>query len=260
DCGDRYPSQLSGGQRQRVALARALAVEPGLLLLDEPFGALDAQVRVRLRRWLRELHDESRLTTIFVTHDQEEALELADRIAVMNKGRIEQMDTPEALYQHPATPFVCEFIGKVNKVPLSYRQDRLAAAEWSLPEPPWADRYGAAMAYIRPEHLRVEDDETRPAWNARLRHIYLAGSVTHLDLHVASLEQALEADIASEELASLRLRPGMDLRINPRKAVIFPHRHGSTDLIPELRWEWRDAKDAGREMVAFVPSAPALSM
>src|SRR5690348_6030456 len=117
--GERYPAQLSGGQRQRVALARALAVEPSLLLLDEPFGALDAQVRVHLRRWLRELHDESRLTTIFVTHDQEEALELADRIAVMNKGRIEQVDTPEVLYHRPATTFVCEFIGKVNKVPLS---------------------------------------------------------------------------------------------------------------------------------------------
>src|SRR6185503_20761615 len=107
---DRYPAQLSGGQRQRVALARALAVEPELLLLDEPFGALDAQVRVTLRRWLRELHEELRLTTVFVTHDQEEALELADRIAVMNRGRIEQVGTPQAIYQDPATPFVCEFI------------------------------------------------------------------------------------------------------------------------------------------------------
>ena len=260
ELGDRYPAQLSGGQRQRVALARALAVEPGLLLLDEPFGALDAQVRVRLRRWLRELHDESRLTTVFVTHDQEEALELADRIAVMNKGRIEQVDTPEMLYQHPATPFVCEFIGKVNKVPLSYRHDRLAASEWSLPEPPWADRYGAAMAYIRPEHLSVALDETQPGWSARLRHVYLAGSVTHLDLHVTSLDQTLEADIASEELASLGLRPGMDLRVSPRKAVIFPHRHGSTDLISELRWEWRNSNEEGRDAWACAAPAPALTM
>src|SRR5690242_7612627 len=260
ELGDRYPAQLSGGQRQRVALARALAVEPGLLLLDEPFGALDAQVRVHLRRWLRELHDESRLTTIFVTHDQEEALELADRIAVMNKGRIEQVDTPEMLYQHPATPFVCEFIGKVNKVPLSYRHDRLAASEWSLQEPPWADRYGSAMAYIRPEHLIVAPNETQPAWNARLRHIYLAGSVTHLDLHVASLDRSLEADIASEDLPSLGLRPGMNLRIAPRKAIIFPHRHGSADLVPELRWEWRDARDEGTDLRAFVSPAPVLSL
>jgi sulfate transport system ATP-binding protein len=260
DCGDRFPAQLSGGQRQRVALARALAVEPSLLLLDEPFGALDAQVRVRLRRWLRELHDESRLTTIFVTHDQEEALELADRIAVMNKGRIEQVDTPEVLYQHPATPFVCEFIGKVNKVPLTYRHDRLAASEWSLPEAPWADRYGAAMAYIRPEHLAVAVDEAQPAWSARLRHIYLAGSVTHLDLHVTSMDQALEADIASEELASLGLRPGMDLRIAPRRAVVFPHQHGSAELLSELRWEWRDSNGEGRDAGALAPPAPALSM
>ena len=117
--GGRYPSQLSGGQRQRVALARALAVEPELLLLDEPFGALDAQVRVTLRRWLRELHEELGLTTVFVTHDQEEALELADRVAVMNRGRIEQIDTPQAIYQDPATPFVCEFIGRTNRIALA---------------------------------------------------------------------------------------------------------------------------------------------
>ncbi len=127
--GSRYPAQLSGGQRQRVALARALAVEPDLLLLDEPFGALDAQVRVTLRRWLRELHEELGLTTVFVTHDQEEALELADRIAVMNHGRIEQVGSPETIYQQPATPFVCEFIGKVNRLPLQREGGRFAAGE-----------------------------------------------------------------------------------------------------------------------------------
>ncbi|HSX59507.1 MAG TPA: sulfate ABC transporter ATP-binding protein, partial [Tahibacter sp.] len=114
----RYPSQLSGGQRQRVALARALATEPELLLLDEPFGALDAQVRVALRRWLRHLHEEMKLTTVFVTHDQEEALELADRVVVMSQGRIEQVGTPDEIYQQPATPFVFEFIGKSNKLPV----------------------------------------------------------------------------------------------------------------------------------------------
>ena len=112
--GNRYPSQLSGGQRQRVALARALAVEPEVLLLDEPFGALDAKVREELRRWLRRLHDELHITSIFVTHDQEEALELADRVVVMNDGRIEQIGTPEELYHHPATPFVYNFLGNVN--------------------------------------------------------------------------------------------------------------------------------------------------
>src|SRR6266545_5277692 len=113
---DRYPSQLSGGQRQRVALARALAVQPQVLLLDEPFGALDAKVRKELRRWLRRLHDDMQLTSIFVTHDQEEALELADRIAVMNDGRIEQVGTPSEVYHQPATAFVYEFMGNANRL------------------------------------------------------------------------------------------------------------------------------------------------
>lgn len=113
----RYPTQLSGGQRQRVALARALAIEPRVLLLDEPFGALDAQVRRDLRRWLRELHEQTGLTTVFVTHDQEEALELADRVAILNRGRIEQLDTPARVYDTPASPFVYSFVGAVNRIP-----------------------------------------------------------------------------------------------------------------------------------------------
>ena len=111
---DRYPHQLSGGQRQRIALARALAVEPKVLLLDEPFGALDAKVRKELRRWLRRLHDEMHVTSVFVTHDQEEALEVADRVVVMNQGRIEQDGAPDEVYDHPATPFVLQFLGDVN--------------------------------------------------------------------------------------------------------------------------------------------------
>ncbi len=110
----RYPSQLSGGQRQRVALARALAVEPRVLLLDEPFGALDAKVRLELRRWLKRLHDEIHVTSVFVTHDQEEALEVADRVVIMNHGQIEQIGTPEEVYDHPANPFVYDFLGTVN--------------------------------------------------------------------------------------------------------------------------------------------------
>ena len=115
--GERYPAQLSGGQRQRVALARALAVEPQLLLLDEPFGALDAKVRKDLRRWLRRLHEQMGLTTIFVTHDQEEALELADRVVVMDRGRVEQAGTPDEVYMEPATPFVAAFVGESNRLP-----------------------------------------------------------------------------------------------------------------------------------------------
>ncbi len=238
--GSRYPSQLSGGQRQRVALARALAVEPDLLLLDEPFGALDAQVRVTLRRWLRELHEELQLTTVFVTHDQEEALELADRVAVMNNGRIEQVGAPEIIYQQPATPFVCEFIGKVNRFTVTRGGEGFAAGGWAPDGDPWEGRFAGAQAYVRPEQLRVAVSSSQPAWEARLRHIYLAGSVAHLDLHVPALDQALEADVASEDLSRLGLHAGMELRVAPRSAVLFP-RDANGATINEERWLWHAA-------------------
>lgn len=236
--GARYPAQLSGGQRQRVALARALAVEPDMLLLDEPFGALDAQVRVKLRRWLRELHEELELTTVFVTHDQEEALELADRVAVMNNGRIEQVGTPEVIYQQPATPFVCEFIGKVNRFNVWSGDQGFAAGNWSLQDDPWQGRFSEAVAYVRPEQLRLAASASQPAWDARLRHIYLAGSVAHLDLYVASLDLSLEADVASEDLSRLGLQAGMELRVAPRGAVLFPLDRDGRPLSAE-RWIWQ---------------------
>ncbi|HET6554167.1 MAG TPA: TOBE-like domain-containing protein [Dyella sp.] len=235
--GNRYPAQLSGGQRQRVALARALAVEPDMLLLDEPFGALDAQVRVTLRRWLRELHEELELTTVFVTHDQEEALELADRVAVMNNGRIEQVGSPETIYQQPATPFVCEFIGKVNRFTVRRTAAGLAAGSWVPDDDPWQGRFAEAIAYVRPEQLRLAVSPGQPAWEARLRHIYLAGSVAHLDLYVAALDLALEADVASEDLSRLGLHAGMDLRVAPRSAVLFPL-DGQGATANQERWIW----------------------
>jgi sulfate transport system ATP-binding protein len=237
--GHRYPSQLSGGQRQRVALARALAVEPSLLLLDEPFGALDAQVRIALRRWLRELHEDLKLTTIFVTHDQEEALELADRVAVMNRGRIEQVGTPDEIYQQPATPFVCEFIGKVNKLPLAERDGRLAAGEFTFDGDPWHGSHAHATAYVRPEHLALDVPADQPAWTASLRHIYPAGSVAHLELYVPSLDQKLEADLASEDVARLGLQVGGELRVAPRRAVVFAM--ASPDRSGQVlgRWAWK---------------------
>ncbi|MHA6203905.1 sulfate/molybdate ABC transporter ATP-binding protein [Dyella soli] len=238
--GSRYPSQLSGGQRQRVALARALAVEPDLLLLDEPFGALDAQVRVTLRRWLRELHEELELTTVFVTHDQEEALELADRIAVMNNGRVEQVGTPEVIYQQPATPFVCEFIGKVNRFTARRDGNAFAAGGWSPHGDPWQGRFAEAVAYVRPEQLQLVVPPSLPAWEARLRHVYLAGSVAHLDLHVPSLDLTLEADVASEDLSRLGLHAGMELRVAPRGAVLFPC-DGQGATIHAERWIWHAA-------------------
>jgi sulfate transport system ATP-binding protein len=235
--GGRYPAQLSGGQRQRVALARALAVEPDILLLDEPFGALDAQVRVSLRRWLRELHEELELTTIFVTHDQEEALELADRIAVMNNGRIEQVGSPELIYQQPATPFVCEFIGKVNRFAVRRHADGFTAGGWMPGDDPWQGQFTDAVAYVRPEQLRLAVPPSQPAWQAHLRHIYLAGSVAHLDLHVTSLDLAMEADVASEDLSRLGLHAGMELRVAPRSAVLFPLDAQGTPVSAE-RWIW----------------------
>ena len=158
--GGRYPAQLSGGQRQRVALARALAIEPRVLLLDEPFGALDAQVRRDLRRWLRELHDRTGLTTIFVTHDQEEALELADRVAILNRGRIEQLGSPAEAYDAPASPFVYSFVGAVNRLRGRRRGDRIEVAGLSLPAT--AATHGNAVSgdgplelFVRPEDLRL---------------------------------------------------------------------------------------------------------
>lgn len=219
----RYPAQLSGGQRQRVALARALAIEPELLLLDEPFGALDAQVRVSLRRWLRHLHEEMRLTTVFVTHDQEEALELADRVVVMNRGRIEQVGTPEEIYQQPATPFVFEFIGKSNKLPVRIQSGRLVAGDQRLE----ADGLegaadGSAIAYVRPEHLALTPTPLESGWRATVRHIYLAGSIAHVELEVPSLGQSLEAELGGEEAQRRALQPGAAVTVQPRHLTVFP--------------------------------------
>ena len=233
----RYPSELSGGQRQRIALARALAVEPKVLLLDEPFGALDAKVRKELRSWLRRLHDDLHISTIFVTHDQEEALELADRVAVMNNGRVEQVGSPEVIYQQPATPFVCEFIGKVNRFTVRRNGSGLAAGGWMPQDDPWQGKYTEAVAYVRPEQLRLAVPTSQPAWETRLRHIYLAGSVAHLELHVGSLDQTLEADVASEDLSRLGLHPGMEMRVAPRGAVLFP-RNDQGVTINHERWIW----------------------
>lgn len=147
---DRYPDQLSGGQRQRIALARALAVEPKVLLLDEPFGALDAKVRKDLRRWLRRLHDELHITSIFVTHDQEEAMEVADKIVVLNKGQIEQIGTPDEIYNNPASPFVYDFIGQVNLFHSRVDNGWAHIGDYKLPAPEHAEaRDRAAIAYVR---------------------------------------------------------------------------------------------------------------
>ena len=172
---DRFPHQLSGGQRQRIALARALAVEPNVLLLDEPFGALDANVRQELRRWLRRLHDEIHVTSVFVTHDQEEALEVADRVVVMNHGRIEQIGTPDEVYDHPATPFVFEFLGQVNRLPGAANTPaagfRAAARDCRVARSPRAAALAGAARAQRGDRARRAGSNSRssrrPAYRQR---------------------------------------------------------------------------------------------
>lgn len=176
---DRYPAQLSGGQRQRIALARALAVEPRVLLLDEPFGALDAKVRKELRRWLRTLHDELHITSIFVTHDQEEALEVADQIIVMNKGHVEQIGSPREVYEKPATPFVFDFLGQANRFEgknnngVVHIGDDQIAVQLAKDAPT-----GDVIAFVRPDELTIHAQPTENAFQATfLREVWIAGKV-----------------------------------------------------------------------------------
>ena len=222
---DRYPTQLSGGQRQRVALARALAIEPRVLLLDEPFGALDAKVRKELRRWLRRLHDDMGLTSIFVTHDQEEALELADRVVVMNQGAIEQVGTPEEVYDSPATPFVYEFLGNVNRVPCRIENGKVSlwgvdvAAEThdgaTLPA-----GETAGFAYVRPH-----DIELLPAGQgepAVVRHVAAAGPTARIEVSVQGVQPLIEAQLSRKRYLDLGLKVGQQVAIAARAARVFP--------------------------------------
>ncbi|HEY5994833.1 MAG TPA: sulfate ABC transporter ATP-binding protein [Gallionellaceae bacterium] len=206
---DRYPAQLSGGQRQRIALARALAVEPQILLLDEPFGALDAQVRKELRRWLRRLHDELHVTTIFVTHDQEEALEVADRVVVMNKGKVEQVGTPDAVYAAPVSPFVYQFIGNVNLF-------------HSRHHAPWTQQQGDAVAYVRPHDIdisRIPQDDTALAVEVRL--VRAIGSAVHLEVAANGSSEAIEIELSRERFEVEPLAYGDQAYIRPRQFRVF---------------------------------------
>jgi sulfate transport system ATP-binding protein len=192
--GKRYPAQLSGGQRQRMALARALAPEPEVLLLDEPFGALDARVRVELREWLLRLHDEMHVTTIFVTHDQEEALELADSIVVMNKGRVEQVAPPRQLYDEPANEFVMSFVGPVNKL---------------------------GDAWVRPHDIELGHEPTNGAGHeAQIERIVRLGFETRVDL-VRDDGQRLYVQLTRDEAEQLELQPGDIVFVRTRRERTF---------------------------------------
>ena len=207
---DRYPHQLSGGQRQRIALARALAVEPKVLLLDEPFGALDAKVRKELRRWLRRLHDTVHVTTVFVTHDQDEAMEVADRIVVMNEGRIEQIGAPDEVYDRPASPFVLQFLGDVNL--FHGRLGRAAGSD--------AD----AIGYVRPHELDLVATAEEGSFDARLEQVLTVGPLTRLEFQrddgaVVDVELPRERWLRLRE--SLGLAPGARAHLRPRRVTRF---------------------------------------
>jgi len=215
--GKRYPSQLSGGQRQRVALARALAIEPKILLLDEPFGALDAKVRRELRSWLRDLHERTGLTTIFVTHDQEEALELADRVALLKDGALEQVGTPEELYHEPASAFVFDFLGDTVQFPCTIDGGIAIIEGFGAPILGAHPESGPARAYVRPDGFEVETGEG-PGLAARVRNLVLAGPDARVD---CALERggAIEVRISHERAD--KLSPRERIRLMPRKVRVW---------------------------------------
>jgi sulfate transport system ATP-binding protein len=208
----RFPSQLSGGQRQRVALARALAVEPSVLLLDEPFGALDAKVRLELRRWLRHLHDEVHITSLFVTHDQEEALEVADCVAVMNEGRFEQIGTPDEVYSRPATSFVYKFLGNVNlfhgRIDNGVTYIQQTATDH--------------IVFVRPHALDVvrEAPAGTNAFRATIVHVNAAGPLVKLEVQ-AEWGARVQVEIPQPQFRELALAKGEEVFIVPRELAVF---------------------------------------
>ncbi len=219
--GDRHPSQLSGGQRQRVALARALAVEPRVLLLDEPFGALDAKVRQELRRWLRRLHEEIHLTSVFVTHDQEEALELADRIVIMNEGQVEQDASPVEVFEHPASPFVMNFLGNVNIFHGRVEQGRALLGPLAVDYPQHATAESKpAAGYARPHELDVARTDSGNGLWASLETANLAGAIVRLEL-LDDEHNLLQVEVARDHYDALNPKIGERLYVRPKKLRVF---------------------------------------
>jgi sulfate transport system ATP-binding protein len=220
---DRYPAQLSGGQRQRIALARALAVQPKVMLLDEPFGALDARVRRELRLWLRRLHDEIQLTCVFVTHDQDEALEVSDRVAVMNHGRIEQTGTPEEVYDRPANPFVYNFLGNVNLFHGRAAQGKARIGELEVDAPEHASTPEVpVVGYARPHDMDIARRKNgSEALEAVISHIQAIGSTVRIRLTRLESAEKLEVEMSKERYRELDLMVGECVFVKPRQLRIF---------------------------------------
>ena len=219
----RLPSQLSGGQRQRIALARALAVEPRVLLLDEPFGALDAKVRTELRRWLRRLHDEIHVTSVFVTHDQEEALEVSDRVVVMNHGKVEQEGSPEDVYDHPANPFVYKFLGNVNLFRARVRDGQARIGDIALPVAEHHPQDGEGYAYVRPHEIEIVTDPSEAGLSATVELVSIVGPTVRLELRVENGEDLVHAEVPKARWSELGLAQGAPLRVRPLASRVFLH-------------------------------------
>lgn len=221
---DRYPPQLSGGQRQRIALARALAVEPKVLLLDEPFGALDAKVRKELRRWLRRLHDELHITSIFVTHDQEEALEVSDRVVVINKGQIEQIGSPQEVYDHPVSPFVYQFLGNVNQFKSQIHEGQANIGGIGLKiDTHQNTKHSAGLAYVRPHDIEIhkELNGTKPAFEAVVSYIHAIGPLVRLELQRDNQSEVIESELTRERFLQLDVAVGSKVYVYPRNVRVF---------------------------------------
>ena len=221
---DRYPAQLSGGQRQRIALARALAVEPKVLLLDEPFGALDAKVRKELRRWLRRLHDELHVTSIFVTHDQEEALEVADRVVLVHAGRIEQVGSPAEVWSEPASPFVYGFLGNVNRFEGVVERGVVRIGDYAWRSPAHLESSARkAVAFVRPHEFEI--DRYSPGAEGiavQLGRALAFGATVRLELQrETGGDDVVEAELPADRYAALGLRVGETLVVRPRAAQVF---------------------------------------
>ena len=225
-----YPDQLSGGQRQRVALARALAVRPRVLLLDEPFSALDAKVRKDLRNWLRRIHDELHVTTVLVTHDQEEALEVADRVAILNHGALEQFGSSQQIYDHPVSPFVYNFLGNVNLF-----HGRLLADLFPATEDTAEGRDAAAIGFVRPHEFELSHTlpEDRRAVLATVERVHAAGPQVRLEVKIGGRENLVAVDISKSRFQELELAEGREVFLSPHAIRVFNDAPGAAQLLEQ---------------------------